>query len=430
MSHPRQCLGLGAVIMVLAFSAIGFSPSRPEGETEVVVRGGRFFTPKGWTEGGVLLIRDGKIAAFGKDIAIPRGADVVEASRSFVTPGFIDSLTDLGLEEPGTLGSDADEKTSPVTPQLRIIDAFNPANPFLARARGAGVTAALIAPRIGNLISGQCGLLSLGGEEVTEMTARFPAGVLAALGEAPKMRFGPKNQVPSTRMGSAALLRQTFIDVQGYMARFSAFEEKLRSRAEEGKKPEGEEPSPPAVDLKLQALVPVLRGEVPLIIQADRLDDILTALRIADEFRLKLILSGGAEAYKVKERLAARKIPVVLRPVAADRLTLETQKAIAENAAILSRAGIKLCFQTGSVQDVSGLLRQARIAVAGGLPPDEALRALTSAPAEIFGVADLQGSLERGKSADLAIFGDDPLWGAGRPKMVIIRGKVQEKRRD
>ncbi len=424
MNDSRHIVRFGAGSLALVLFAFGIGLPAPPGDTGIAVKGGLIFTPAGWVEGGILVIRDGKIVSAGKGIAIPQGIKVIEASRSFIVPGFIDGLTDLGLEEPGTLGSDADEKTAPVTPQLRIIDAFNPASSFLPLARNSGVTAALIAPRVGNLISGQCGIMSLAGEDVTDMTVKFPAAVLAALGEAPKMRFGAKNQAPSTRMGSAALLRQTLIDVQNYMAQISAFEKKAKSAVKADKESAEGEPGPPAVDLKLEALVPVLKGETPLIIQADRLDDILTALRIADEFGLKIILSGGAEAYKVKERLAGRKTPVILRPAAADRLTLETQQATAENAAILFRAGVRVCFQTGSVQDVSGLLRQAQIASANGLPPDDALRALTSAPAEIFGVADRLGSLAQGKSADLAIFENDPLRSAGRPRTVIIRGKI------
>jgi imidazolonepropionase-like amidohydrolase len=398
-------------------------------DTVVAVKGGRVFSgDRGTIDGGILIIRDGRIAAVGKELTIPAGAKIIDAAGSFIMPGLIDTFTNIGTEEPGTLGSDSDEKTAPLTPHLRIIDSFDPENPFIPLARGSGVTAALVAPGVGNLVAGQCGLMRLWGVDATAMAVRFPAAMQAALGEAPKMRFGSKKKTPQTRMGEAALLRQTFIDVQNYLQQISDYEKK--SREHEAKEEKGEEekenaPKPPAVDLKLQALVPVLKGELPLLVTANRFDDILTALRIADEFGLKIILRGGAEAYRLKDRLAAKKIPVLLKPEeAAARLTLETQRAVPDNATLLWRAGVKFAFQTGSVKDVTGLIRQARVAVANGLPRDEALRALTLNAAEIFGAAGELGSLEKGKSADVVIFEDDPLRLPAKVKLVIIRGEI------
>jgi len=397
----------------------------------IVVKGGRFFIgTRGTIDGGILLIRDGKIAAVGKDVAIPAGAKVIDAAGSFIMPGLIDTFTNIGTEEPGTLGNDSDEKTSPLTPHLRIIDSFDPENVFIPIARKAGVTAALVAPAVGNLVAGQCGLMRLSGVDVEEMVIRFPVAMQAAFGEAPKSRFGPKNQMPQTRMGEAALLRQTFIDVQNYLQQVSDYDKKLReyeAKEGEGKEAKEDAPKPPAVDLKLQALVPVLKGELPLLVTADRFDDILTVLRIADEFRLRIILGGGAEAYRLKDRLDAKGIPVLLKPeVAASRLTLDTQRAVPDNATLLWRAGVKVAFQTGSVKDVTGLIRQAQFAQANGLPHDEALRALTLNPAEIFGLAGELGSLEKGKSADIAIFEDDPLRIPAKVKLVIIRGEIMK----
>jgi len=395
----------------------------------IAVMGGRFFTgTKGTIDGGVLLIRDGKIVAVGKGVVIPTGAKVIDATSCFIMPGLIDAFTNLGTEEPGTLGSDSDEKTSPVTPQLRIIDSFDPENMFIPMARKAGVTAALVAPAVGNLIAGQCGLMSLWGDNAAAMTIKFPVAVQSSLGEAPKMRFGSKDQTPQTRMGEAALLRQTFIDVQNYLQQISDYEKKDReskAKKAEGKEPEGEKPTPPPADLKLQALVPVLKGEIPFLVTANRLDDILTILRIADEFGLKIILNGGVDAHRLKDTLAAKRIPVLLKPEeAAARLTVETQRAVPESAALLFRAGVKIAFQTGTIKDAAGLVRQAQMAVANGLPREEGLRALTVNPAEIFGVAGDLGSLEKGKVANLTIFEADPLLSPTRVKTVIIRGVI------
>ncbi len=415
---------------VLALAILGPLPAGTP-DSVLAVKGGRFFTGAGSTiDGGVLLIREGKIAAIGKDVAIPAGARVYDAASCFVMPGLVDAFTNLGTEEPGTLGSDSDEKTSPVTPHLRIIDGFNPENPFIPLARRAGVTAALVSPAVGNLIAGQCGLMSLWGDDMAAMTIKFPAAVQAALGEAPKMRFGPKDQMPQTRMGEAALLRQTFLDVQNYLQQIEGYEKKVRefkAKKAEGKVPEGEEPKPPAADLKLEALVPVLKGEIPLLVTANRLDDILTALRIADEFGLKVVLSGGADAYRVKDKLAAKKIPVLLKPgETSARLTVETQNAVPDNAALLFQAGVKIAFETGSVKNVGGLIHEARIAFANGLPREEALRALTLNPAEIFGVAGELGTLEKGKAANLTIFEGDPLLSPAKVKAVIIRGEIAD----
>jgi len=416
-----------------AVLALGISMPLLAGTPDSVlaVKGGRFFTGTGETiDGGVLLIRDGKIVAVGKGVAIPPGARVIDASSGFIMPGLIDAFTNLGTAEPGTLGSDSDEGTSPVTPQLRIIDGFDPENQFIPMARKAGVTAALVAPAVGNLIAGQCGLMSLWGEDAAAMTIRFPVAVQAALGEVPKMRFGPKDQMPQTRMGEAALLRQTFIDVQYYLQQIDEYGKKdreFKAKKAEGKIPEGEEPKPPAADLKLQALIPVLKGEIPLLVTANRLDDILTVLRIADEFGLKIILNGGADAHRVRDRLAAKKIPVLLKPEEASaRLTLETQQAVPNNAALLFQAGVKIAFETGSFKDVNGLVHQAQIAFANGLPHDEALRALTLNPAEIFSVAGEHGSLEKGKVASLTIFEGDPLLSLARVKAVVIRGEIAD----
>src|SRR4030067_1385605 len=160
----------------------------------IAIKGGRFFTgTKGTIDGGVLLIRDGKIVAVGKGVVIPTGAKVIDSTSFFIMPGLIDAFTNLGTEEPGTLGSDSDEKTSPVTPQLRIIDSFDPENMFIPMARKAGGTAAPVARAVGNIIAGQCGLMSLWGDNAAAMTIKFPVAVQSSLGEAPQMRFGSKD---------------------------------------------------------------------------------------------------------------------------------------------------------------------------------------------------------------------------------------------
>jgi imidazolonepropionase-like amidohydrolase len=167
----------------------------------------------------------------------------------------------------------------------------------------------------------------------------------------------------------------------------------------------------------------VIKGKLPLLITANRYDDILTALRIAQEFKIRIIISEGAEACRVADTLASMKVPVIVRPKNAYGLTVETANAVPENAALLQKAGVKIAFQTGSIRNLGDLLPQAQEAIRHGLAPDDALRALTINPAEIFGVADKVGSLEKGKSADIVIFSEDPSLSSAKVRTVIIRGK-------
>jgi len=436
----HKLVGLLAGIVLISFLS-GFTDE----EEVLALRGGRIITvTQGTIEKGTVLIKAGKIAAVGQDVVIPREAKVIDAANCTILPGLIDSFTNLGTTEVEPTDRDFDEATSPVTPHLRIIDALNPENSFVPVARCSGVTAALTAPGEGNLLSGQSALICLSGDTAEEMVLKSPAAVHANLGEIPKLRYQAKDQLPSTRMGAAALLRQTLIEAQEYENQILAFEKKLeeyKSRIKEEKEGKEEnkgkedkeplsEPSPPPKDFKLEALIPVLKGEMPLIVRANRLDDILTALRIADEFRLKIILNHGAEAYKVADELAARKIPVLVGPLAEYYQRIETRGALFENVVRLHKAGIKLAFQTGSIANVSDLLYQAEMAVRYGLSDEEAFKMLTLYPAQIFGVDGMIGSLEKGKLANLVVFEGDPLKRPSRVKMVVIKGQVFETKLD
>ena len=423
MFHPRKII-IGAVILVLGTGLT--APARAE--DILAVRGAKIVTAAGGIiEDGVVLVRDGIITAVGKGLPIPSGAKVIEIPGGWVFPGFIDALTDLGAADRPSLEKDSDEATDPITPQLRITDAIDPGNAYIARARECGLTAALAAPALGNLLSGQSALIRLAGGDVTAMTVKFPVAVNGSLGEAPKLRYGTKGRAPMTRMGEAALLRQTFWDVRNRIALAEAYQKKLaeyRKKAASGKKDPGAEPAPPAPDLKLDALVPVVQGELPLILNANRMDDILTALRIAEEFGLKLIISGGAEAFRASDRLAAAKVPVLLRLRDTARTTEETGRADYGNPVALLKAGVPFAFQTGSAIEYGELLPQAQAAVAYGLPWEEALKAVTIYPASIFGVGDRLGSLEKGKYADMTVFDGNPFVEAARARLVVIGGKV------
>jgi imidazolonepropionase-like amidohydrolase len=411
----RQSLLLLTGFAIAAAAALAVTPPPDPAGPPLVIRGGTLYTvTHGVIENGAILIRDGLIREIGPAVAVPRDARVIEAAAAFVCPGFIDAGTNLGLVDLESVERDDDEATAPLTPQLRITDGFNPESALIGDVRRLGTTAALITPGRGNLLSGQSGLLVLDGGDVARMVLRFPAAVEGSLGEAIKPRSKQNRAYPYTRMGEAALLRQTLTDARAALDKTLAAEKK------------GGAPGAPAprAESMLQALFPVLRGEAPLALTAHRFDDISTALRIAADYGVRLVVEGGAEAYRVKEKLAAQKAAVVLDPASAYRLAVETQGAIPENAALLQRAGVKIAFRSGSIRNLGALLPLVRAAVKNGLPPDEALKALTINPAEIFGVSDKLGSLEVGKRADIVLFAAHPLTADARVKAVIIGGNV------
>ena len=420
MKNLHTFLLIICLILFLSYSLL-FSQT-------IVIQGGKFITmTQGIIDDGMLLIREGKIVDISKNFHIPDDAKIIDASGCIILPGFIDCFTNLGTADIESFGCDDDEATSPVTPHLKIIDALNPENSFIPLVRKRGITTVLCAPAEGNLISGQSGLIHLYGSSVEEMIIKFPIAIHASLGEIPKLRYGKKNQYPSTRMGEAALLRQTLIETSEYLNKIKTYVKRLKEYKKGKDKNSQEKPTPPETDLKLQALIPVLEKKLPIIVSANRLDDILTALRIADEFNLNLIINKGAEAYKVADKLAAKNIPVIIGPVASYQQRLETKGAIYENAYKLHTAGVKIAFQTGSVQNFADLLYQAETAVSYGLPYEEALKALTYYPAQIFKVDKMLGSLEKDKLADIIIFEKNPLKSLARVKTVIIKGGIIEK---
>jgi len=412
-------LGFIALNAVLWPAALG-----AQGET-IALRGARLLTiTQGEIEDGVVLISNGRIADVGSNVSIPSGARVIDVTGKTVMPGMIDGFTNLGLADYPSYGEDDDEGTTPVTPHMRVVDGLNPGNRFLVLARNSGVTAALCAPAEGNLFTGQSALIRTHGATVDDMVISAPIGVHVTLGEPPKLRYGPKNTRPMTRMGSAALLRQTLIQTQEYADKLERYERKQASNDEE----EENKSSPPARDLKLESLLPVLRGEIPLIVSADRFDDLHTALRIGEEYGVPMVLNRGAEAHRVASVMADRGVPLVWGPAGASYQELEAMHGSLRTPAMLADAAVVFAFQTGGIDNVDGLLQQARITVANGLSREAALKALTINPAQIFRLADQLGSLEVGKSADLVVLSGDPLEEMSTVEMVFIQGEMVVER--
>jgi imidazolonepropionase-like amidohydrolase len=431
LSPARTVQALVALLLGALAAGAAAAKERSTAAPVVALIGGKVFPVSGPPiPGGTVVIRDGRIEAVGRGIPVPPDAERIDVSGDWVLPGLIDSRTHLGIWEVDMepMSRDEDEKSDPVTPQARVIDAFYDESENIRVTRQTGVAAALVAPGDENLINGQSALVDLSGGDLGEVLLKFPVAQHFSLGEPPKERYAARKQLPSTRMGSAALIRATLIRAKEYLAREDYYEKEVmecksgkssRSRKKERPCP----PEAPKRDLKMEALVPVLKGEVPALFRAQRMDDILTAVRLAEEFHLRLVLSHAAEAYKVADLLESKKIPVIVGPITTQPDRIETKGAIYENAAILAGAGVKIAIQTDRTNDARTLPWEAGLAVAYGLPWEAALRAVTLSPAEIFGVADRLGSLEAGKQATVLVTTGDPFQPLTQVRRLFIRGR-------
>jgi len=382
-------------------------------------------TPTVTVEDWIVLIDDGKIVGAGVGLEIPTDAEVIDASGQIVMPGMIDAHCHTGVfgDGVGSIHSDGNEMTDPVTPQLRAIDAIHPEDLAFKDLREAGVTTINTGPGSGNVIGGQTAAVKTSGRTVEEMLVAFPVGMKMALGENPKRIYGEQKKTPSTRMGNAATLREWLTKAQGYLEKGARHARKLADfhAGVEG----APEPEPFEVDMKLEALAQVLRREIPAHIHAHRADDIMTAIRIAEEFELDLVLIHATEGYKIADILAKKMIPCVPGPILFSRSKVELREMTPKNAGALANAGVKVAIQTDQMSAVRYLRLDAAVAVNEGMSGEDALRAITLAPAEILGIDDRVGSLEVGKDADIVILSSHPLDVAhGRVQRVLIDGQT------
>jgi imidazolonepropionase-like amidohydrolase len=381
----------------------------------VAITGGRVVTISGEpVDPGTVLVADGKIVAVGADVPVPDGTPVIDAAGSWVLPGFIEAHGHVGVHEEaeGWAGSDTNELTEPVTAQVRALDAINPADLGFRDAIGGGVLAVNINPGSGNPIGGQTAAVKCWGRTVDEMLLRAPAGMKSALGENPKRVYGEQKKTPSTRLGTAAVIRGALVDAANYLQRLEA----------EERKPETER-KPVDRDLKLEALGRVLRREIPWRQHCHRADDIATAIRIADEFGYELVIDHGTEAHLLADIIAARNIPVIIGPLFTSRSKVELRNRSLANPGKLAQAGVTIAITTDHpVVPINFLAHQATLSVKHGLDPETALRALTINPARIIGIDDRLGSIEPGKDADLVIWSGDPLDVLSRVQRAFIDG--------
>ncbi len=402
--------------MSLGLFWLAFSATRMHAQSVVAIQGGKVLTvTRGVIEKGTVLIENGKIAVVGADVQVPAGAQVIDARGKVVIPGMIDAGTRLGLveipEEQTTV--DSTEYTEPVQPDLRVMDALNPRSELLRVARAEGITHALSTPAEGNLVAGQCAFIRLRGETVEELVLRSPAALLINLGEASKQTYVKKDKPPTTRMGEIALVRQAFLKARHYRAEHEAFAKKqAEGKAEKGSKREEDwkDTTPPARDLKMETLLAALDGNIPVVVRAQRVSDIETALRLAEEFGFKLVLARATAAWRLAEKLGAKKIPVIVGPIQEEPSRMESLDTRLDNAAILHRAGVPIAIQSDSDTDVRELPFAVEYAIAHGLPDDAALAAVTINPARFFGLDDRLGSIEAGKQANLVILDGMPFY--------------------
>jgi imidazolonepropionase-like amidohydrolase len=364
-------------------------------------------------DGGTVLVLDGRITAVGPDaeVAVPDGVRTVDAAGGWVLPGFVEAHGHLGVHEEaeGWAGQDTNEMTDPNGARMRALDAINPADSGFADALAGGVTSSVIKPGSGNPIGGQTVAVKCWGRSVDDMLIREPVSVKSALGENPKRVYGDKKQLPSTRQGVAAVIRDAFTKAQDYRAK--------RDHAESEGNPFDRDPS-------LEILVRVLDREVPWCQHTHRADDISTALRLADEFGYRLIINHGTEGHLLADELARREVPVISGPLFTTRVKVEVRNRTLANPGILSRAGVKLAITTDHpVVPVNFLVHQATLCVKEGLDRETAIRSITVNPAEIMGIDDRVGSLRPGLDGDVVIWSGDPLDVMSRALRVFVAGR-------
>jgi imidazolonepropionase-like amidohydrolase len=360
---------------------------------------------------GTVVISNGTIAAVGANVQAPAGATVIDGSGLFVYPGMIDSGTQLGLTEIGSVPGPTDlQEIGEFNPQNVALTAVNAHSELIPVARANGVTTAITGPR-GGLVSGQVALIDLVGWTPGEMAAKPQAAMVMSYprSRAGGRRFGPQ---PSEAEQRETMTRQVKA-LYDFLRDAKAYADIVgRTEHRTGR-----------TNLVMQAMIPVVRGEQSVVFDVETDDQIRGVMALADTFGIKPIIRGGSDAWKVADELARREIPVIVGPLTRAPAADEPYDAVYANPGVLARAGVKIAFQTDNASDVRNLPYNAALATAYGLDPEAALRALTLSPAEIWGVADRYGSIAQGKVANVIVTTGDPLDVRSTVRHLFIRGQ-------
>ena len=367
----------------------------------LAISGGKVYTMSGAVlESGCVLIDAGKIVAVGDRIALPDGCEIFDAAGKIVTPGLIDAHTHLGVYAEPTEWSaeDGNETSGPVTPAMDVLDAINPTDIAFDDALAGGVTTVMIAPGSANAVGGQCVVVkTVRRPTVESMLIKRHAGLKIAFGENPRRVYGDKQKAPVTRMATAYLIRETLQKARDYL-----------------KKKGTKEFTP---DFGMDTVLRVLRHEMPLRAHAHRADDIMTALRIAREFDVEIILDHCTEGHLIVEELARHQARAAVGPQLITRAKMELKDKSYRTPAVLDAHGVQFALVSDHpVVPNMFLAVYAGLAVRFGLSPQAALRAVTRDPAEILGIADRVGRLAPGLDADVVVWSGEPLEMATRPE--------------
>ena len=422
---------LGQVLVILTCVSIhSTAQTKP-----IALKGGKLLTiTHGTIENGVLVMDQGKIIAVGPAAStkIPTGAQVIDVSGMTVYPGLIDSETALGLTEISAESSTNDliELSDEIMPHMHVSDAFHAESELIPVARLNGITNAIVAPDTRDTLPGQDAFIQLDGQSAQEMLlVRDLAMPLNFTGDQRRNESRESRKFPSTRMGLASQLRQAFIDAQDYAQRWTDYEKKKTDAPKPDEKEQDKEkdkkqpPSPPKRDLKMEALLPYLQGKKQVVLAAQESNDLETAVNLAREFNLKFVLDHISHSQRVLDYVAGLKVPVIVGPIYEDPKAAERYDTVYSLPAQLYKRGVKIAFASFEAHGVRNLPYQAGYATAFGLPYDEALKAITLNPAEIWGVADKLGSLDAGKTANVVVANGDPLDIKTDVKQVFIEGR-------
>jgi imidazolonepropionase-like amidohydrolase len=402
---------LRATLTVAAAAALaGLTPTGVQAQT-IAITGGTVYPVSGPAiQNGTVLMRDGRIVAVGANVAVPSGAQRIDATGKIVTPGFIHSATQLGLVEIGGEPSTRDANargTDGIAASFRSWDGLNSESVMWTPARNEGITSVVVAPG-GGLIAGQAAFVDLVNGTGAQMIHRAPVAMVAQIGN-------PRGAQTGARGELIGKLRNLLQDVKFYQAHRADYD---RAAAR----------GLTATRADLEAMIPVVEGKLPLAIDADRVDDIEAALRLAKEFNLRIIIVGGAEAWLAANDLAAAKVPVIAGAMNNIPSSFSTLNQRQENVGILSKAGVTVAVVGNNgdgdeeLFNVRNVKYEAGNAVAYGMSHDAALRAVTLTPAELFGVADRVGSLQPGRDANVVVWSGDPFEFSTRALNVFVRG--------